>query len=104
MGVITGDSEVGVKDFEKRAERMRMRKVVAVGAPAFVAMKAVSFAGILTMSFVVVASDARTKMAGLPVRWKTTVLRLLPARKPLPLTVMVLPIATRLGEMLDTEG
>jgi hypothetical protein len=76
FGVITGDSDAEVKDFEKRAERIRMRKVVAVGAPAFVAMKAVSLEGILTMSFVVVASEARTKIAGLPVRWKTTVLRL----------------------------
>ena len=84
----------------RRAPRRSPRRY----QPFLRAKNGASFAGIVKVSLVVVAFETRTKTAGVPVRWKTTVLRLAPERKPLPEIVIFSPIVALIGETFETDG
>jgi hypothetical protein len=103
-GPMTGEDRTALKRRPYRREMTRTRKRMEASLPSRIGSAARSFAGTTTRSVVRVARPARTKVARPPSRRKTTVLRPLPGRKPLPRSVSVSPTARRAGAMLLTDG
>src|SRR5262245_15840784 len=102
---MTGDSFVEGKLLEKRLARTRSWKRVATAAPFFVPRNAAGSAGTPTGLRLDVELVLLVKMAGLPLRLKTTVfLPPLPARKPVPVIVSVSPMRSFSGETFLMTG
>src|SRR5690349_10093019 len=105
LGEMTGDSPLEVKLLEKRLARTRSWKRVATGAPFFVPRNEASLAGTTTEIRFDVELVLLAKIAGLPLRLKTTVfLPPLPARKPVPVIFSVSPMRSFSGETFLMTG
>src|SRR4051812_25240070 len=103
-GAMTGDLPAGVYVRLSRLARTRIWKRVATDWPLWTFRKDRSLAGTLTTIFVAVAVCALANTARVPVALKITVLRFLPARKPLPRIVMVSPTFSVSGATEVTFG
>ena len=103
-GFTTGERLTLVKLRPKRLARMRTRKRVATGAPAWMAKNSESEAGTSRRSSFAVPTGAFTKTARAPSRLNTTVFLFLPRRKFFPRISIVSPMATSMGRTEVTTG